>query len=230
MKKVKRGDIPGSLRRNAAKWTKDLLRAINKSKKSGESVPHKYYDRYRKADVKKALINIYGVGDFTYCCYCESVINDVSFEHIEHRMPKNQSPQKYPKQAFEWKNLHLSCGKCNEYKGTQYDEINPILDATKNPIKKHLGYELSNTNGVYRETLSDRGATTVEHAGLDRPQLRTARLTVWIETIKAIDIIRELGDDPRVYTKINMLRDLTKQEHGSLVEYLLDKHKVGTAQ
>lgn len=229
MRNVTRGPLPDKLRKNAKKWTNELLKEIKKSKLTGEKVPDKYYIKYKQDDVKKELKRMYGDGDVCYCCYCESIIDDVSYEHIEHRMPKNKTKDKYPKKAFDWDNLHLSCEKCNINKGKQYDEKHPILDATKGIIKEHLGYALSPSKGVYRETLTERGTTTVKHTNLDRPSLRMARLRVYNVTVLAIEEIKRLGDDPRIYTKIKMLRDMSMgEEHGSLIEHLLDKSNIGT--
>ena len=227
MRKVRRGPLPEALRKNSKRWTRELLKAIEDSKVSGEKVPDKYYDKYKHNDVKEELLRMYGDGEFCYCCYCESIINDVSYEQIEHRMPKKKSKDMYPKKTFDWNNLHLVCGKCNGKKGNKYDVKHPILDATKDSIKTHLGYKLSAAGkGVYRETLTKRGITTVEHADLDRSSLRKARLKVWLAINLAIDEIDRLGSDPRVYTSKRMLRDMTKDEHGSLIEFLLDERAI----
>ena len=230
MRNVVRGPLPEALRKNSKRWTRELLKEIGKSNKTGIKVPDKYYNRYKHDDVKEKLMRMYGDDDFCYCCYCESIIDDVSYEHIEHRMPKNKTKRKYPEKTFVWDNLHLSCEKCNTKKGTQYNEIHPILDATgKDLIKKHLGYQVSETGqGVYRETLTKRGTTTVEHADLDRKTLRLARLKVYHATIKAIKEIRRLGNDSRIYTRIKMLRDKSKEEHGSLIEHLLDEWDISS--
>lgn len=231
MRNVKRGPLPEALRKNSGRWTRELLKAIEGSKKSGEKVPDKYYNKYKHDDVKEELMRMYGDGDCCYCCYCESIINDVSYEQIDHRLPKKKSKDKYPEKTFDWNNLHLSCGKCNGKKGNKYDEKHPILDATNESesLKTHLGYKLSADKGVYRETLSERGITTVEHADLDRASLRNARLILWHATTTAIDEIKRLGSDPRVYTHKKMLRDMCRNEHGSLIEYLLDKHEITVA-
>ncbi len=228
MRNVTRGPLPDTLRKYSKKWKNELLEEIKKSKLTGEKVPDKYYNQYKQDDVKEELKRMYGDGDFCYCCYCESIIDDVSYEHIEHRMPKNKTKDKYPKKTFDWDNLHLSCEKCNINKGKQYGEQHPILDATKDSIKEHLGYTVSYTGkGVYRETLTERGTTTVKHTDLDRGTLRIARLKVYHATIMAIKEIIRLGDDPRVYTKTKMLRDKSQEEHGSLIEHLLDEWNIG---
>ena len=229
MRNVSRGSLPDTLRKNSKKWTKELLEEIKKSKQTGKNVPDKYYNKYKQDDVKKELKSMYGDGDFCYCCYCESIIDDVSYEHIEHRMPKNTTKDKYPENTFDWGNLHLSCEKCNINKGKRYDEKHPILDAIKDTIKEHLGYKVSPSGkGVYRETLTKRGLTTVKHADLDRSTLRMGRLRVFHATIEAINEIIRLGEDSRVYTKTKMLRDKSNEEHGSLIEHLLDKWNIGT--
>jgi len=229
VRNVKREPIPNTLRENAEKWTEELLEAIEKSKKDKSKVPDRFYNHYKQEDVKAALLRMYGDGTLSYCCYCESIINDVSFEHIEHRMPKNQTKDKYPEKTFDWKNLHLSCEKCNNHKRNKFNEQHPILDATKDPIKEHLGYAVSESGkGVYRETITKRGLTTVQDADLDRPALRIARLKVYHVTLKAIKKIILLGNNPRAYTKIKMLCDKTKEEHGSLIEHLLDEWNIGT--
>ena len=146
MRNVSRGPVPDTLRRNAIKWTKELHDAIAKSKRDGKKVPDKFYNKYKKDSIQEALLKMYGDGDFCYCCYCESIIDDVSYEHIEHRMPKNKTKDKYPKKTYDWDNLHLSCEKCNCNKGTKYDEKHPILDATKDSIKEYMGYKVSDSN------------------------------------------------------------------------------------
>ncbi len=195
--------------------------AIAEAKNNGTKVPDRFYNKYKQDDVLEALKRIYGDEDFSYCCYCESIINDVSYEQIEHRMPKRKTLDQYPQKTYDWDNLHLVCGICNGHKGNEYDENEPILDAAVDDIEQHLGYKCK-PKGVYRETLSHRGITTVEHADLDRPSLLTARLKIFVDTVNAIDEIRKLGNDTRVYTAKKALRDTCKGEHGSLIKYLMN--------
>jgi len=226
MRKVIRPrQIPMSLTKHGKRWTKKLLDAIEEAKRNDTKVPDRFYNKYKKNDVLDALKLMYGDKDFSYCCYCESIINDVSYEQIEHRMPKRKTLDKYPENTYDWENLHLVCIICNTHKGNKYDENEPILDAAVNDIEQHLGYKLK-PKGVYRETKSHRGITTVEHADLDRPTLLKARLKIWVETVDAINDIRKLGNDPRVYTAKKALRDTYEGEHGSLIKYLMIDHGV----
>lgn len=217
--------IPRSLTKYGEKWTKKLLDAIEEAKRNDTKVPDRFYNKYKKDDVLDALKRMYGDKDFSYCCYCESIINDVSYEQIEHRMPKRKTLDKYPENTYDWENLHLACGICNGHKDNKYDENEPILDAAVDDIEQHMGYKLK-PQGVYRETLSPRGITTVEHADLDRPALLKVRMKIWVETVNAIGEIRKLSNDPRVYTAKKALRDTCKGEHGSLIKYLMIDHGV----
>ena len=226
MKKVKRLAKPASLQGNTKKWTDELLNAVKNAKKTKTKVPERFYNKYKKEDILRALRNMYGDRNFSYCCYCESIIDDVSYEQIEHRIPKRKTIDKYPEKTYVWENLHLACAKCNGKKGKQYDEKYPILDPTVDDIETHLGYKLDPTNGVYRETLSKRGITTVEHADLDRNSLRIARRKIWHICWETIEEIRKLGDAPKAYTAKKMLRDQCEGEHGSLIQYLMDKYLV----
>lgn len=224
MKNVIRTTKPDSLRRNASKWTGDLLKAIEDLNNNGTPVPKILYGRYKKPDVLDNLKRMYGDSDVTcLCCYCESAIQVVSYPQIEHRKPKSI----YPESTFDWDNLHLVCEKCNGPKGNKYNEQASILDAVVDiPIKKHLGYKLSITKGIYRETLSDRGITTVKHADLDRFDLLRARLKVYLSMTEAVQEIKDLGNNPKAYTAKKILRDKCSEEYGSLIEWFLARSSI----
>lgn len=213
MKNVNRKSKPESLVNYASTW-KDLLL---KAKDEGKSFDY-LLNNYRKDDIRETLEKMYSDDYGCYCCYCEGQIDEVSFEQIEHRKPKSI----YPEYAFDWDNLHLACQKCNTNKRDKWNEVNEILDAVLDPIKDHLGYEVD-FHGVYRLTLSNRGITTVEHADLNRASLLKGRTRVYQETMKAVDNIRSLGDDPRTYTDIRMLRDFVSGKYGSVIDWIINK-------
>lgn len=60
MRAVKRPEIPQSLKRNADKWTKDLLEEINRVGVYAK-VPDKYKNKYNQTDVKKLLAQMYKI-------------------------------------------------------------------------------------------------------------------------------------------------------------------------
>ncbi len=170
MRNVDRGSKPASLVKNAATWTRELLQEIKNAESDGTKVEDKYYSKYNKADVKKALEAMYG----RRCCYCEAQVRVVTKGHIEHRKPK-KGPNAFPKLTFEWDNLHLACPACNQAKGKKWNAANEILDAVNDrPIAAHLTYEIEGV-GVFRSATptSRRGKTTVEPADLNNVRWRS---------------------------------------------------------
>ncbi len=221
MKNVNRVSEPSILRENSKKWTDDLLAAIDNYKKNGVIIPPKVKNRYKKKDVLDALKRMYSDGYGTcFCCYCESPIEDVGYPHIEHRKPKDKDL--FPKETFNWRNLHLACEKCNKNKGIQWDISNQILDAVKDkPIEKHLGYKVTYPEGVYVETITQRGVTTEKHTDLNREPLRIARLKILNSIKESVDIIKASSNEPRAYTAKQMLFDKCSGIHGSLIAWAL---------
>jgi hypothetical protein len=172
-------------------------------------VPAKFYNRYNRPDVLGTLESMYR----GLCCYCESRIGDVAFGHIEHRRPK----RRYPGSCFDWDNLHLACPKCNIAKGDKYDPRAEILDAVKDvPISKHMTYRLQ-----WREPISSRGKTTVEHADLNRPELLEARMRVLLAALRLIEKLNLEPNDPAAARVRKELESYASEEHGSLIQHAI---------
>lgn len=210
MRNVRRLEKPASLANYAARWTRELLDAIQEAEGKDAKVPDKYYDRYKRKNVKEVLDRMYQ----GLCCYCEAVIGVVSFGHIEHRRPK----RRYPNSCFDWGNLHLACEKCNKAKGNKYDKSAEILDAVKDvPISEHLTYDIE-----WRSPLTPRGETTEQHAGLNRERLRNARLKVLCEALRLIKKINTEPNDPAACVTKARLTSLCNQEYGSLISYAME--------
>jgi hypothetical protein len=109
----------------------------------------------------------------------------------------------------------------------KWNTIDEILDAVHDiPIEDHLGYKVEFPEGIYRETLSGSGITTVEHAGLDRKPLRTARLVIWQKMQEKITEINSFKDGPRKYTAKKILNDKCEGIHGSLIKWILNKNGI----
>ena len=216
MRNVSRSSKPRSLSQNARQWTTELLAEIRRSKQSGRPVPDSYYDKYRKDDVRDALVNMYG----GYCCYCEGRIGDVSYYHIEHRKPKRE----FPRDTFNWENLHLSCVVCNTAKNEKWNKRESILDAVDDvPITDHLTYR-EGESGVRRWPLSARGTTTVEHAQLDRTSpanLPWRRAEILLETLRVIREIKVAPQSPENRAKRRELVAKTTGEYGSLIAWAM---------
>lgn len=163
MHKVDRLAQPESLKKNAKKWTVDLLAEVPKHSTFND-IPQKFVDKYRQEDVKQTLHEMFE----GQCCFCESPIGVQVFERIEHLMPKS----KFPHLCFEWSNLNYSCEVCNspKYKGDKWDDENPILDPTFDEIKNYLEIDIE-TAKILSINNDLRAKTTIEHTGLNREGL-----------------------------------------------------------
>lgn len=224
MREVSRGPRPASLTRNAAAWTRALLDArAEEARDPQKKVTDTVWNRYRQPDVKEALEAMYA----GCCCYCDASIGEVAPEHIEHLKPKS----KFPELAFEWENLHLSCPRCNTFKSNEYDERNPILDPARDrPLTEHLSYEEpeSGHDGMFCKANSERGATTIRHARLDRSKLCRRRLDVYLTTLKVTNLINRDRTHPNVpFVKRALLRK-TRRQFGSVIAFAIDVTGIDT--
>ena len=138
-------------------WTEEYKKWQN-----DEDVPDAAKNRYNQSEIKEKLIEETN----GKCAYCESKIGGVSYEHIEHIKPKS----KYHDLVVEWKNLTLSCQKCNNNKGKEYDEdcmpLNPYDDDPSN----HL-----DAAGPMISVTSPRGQYTKNLLDLNRDKLLEER-------------------------------------------------------
>lgn len=214
MRNVNRTPMPGILQRNANRWTEELLNALIEARKSGRKVSPSRWRRYDHKEVRLALSRMYG----GLCCYCESRIADVAYEHIEHRQPKKQFPQF----TFSWDNLNLACPQCNGAKGELWDPVNEILDAVRDvPITEHLEYKVTKM-AVYLNAATQRGAVTLIHTNLNRESLLQTRQKVFNEAYVTVTEIRRIelqeGNSPRATIAKNFLTELFQGEHGSLIK------------
>ncbi len=187
MKNVTRIEAPRSFRDRATEWTLKLHRKLKEGKASDY-----YYDLYNqkhtraiRSDMEDSLLTMYSM----MCCYCEASTQKKQGE-IEHLRPK----KKFPLRTYDWTNLHWVCGECNGSKLEKYDDVNPILDPSELELIDHhielridadmLWLWLLNKND------SPRGYTTIEHAGLNREILKTARMKIYLKTQELIKAIR----------------------------------------
>lgn len=148
------------------------------------------------------------------CAYCESVITGIDYGDIEHIEPKKKVPEK----TFEWTNLTISCGKCNQNKGQYYNEslslINPYTD---NPEEEIIFL------GPYPSPRSDRALLTVKKLKLDRVELFERR-TEYIKKIQPLINLYLNTSDKEL--KIMIYQDLieyTKEnrEYSSMMKCIL---------
>ncbi|MFA5170446.1 MAG: HNH endonuclease [Sulfuriferula sp.] len=134
---------------------------------------------YKHPDNKKAL----ATASSNKCMYCESDIAHIDYGDVEHIKPKAEG--QYPHLAYEWSNLGLACGKCNNIKSDKYFAIAPFLDPYAENPEDHLialGAIIAQRNG------SVRGEITIKEIGLNRPELlekRSERMTTIMVALNA---------------------------------------------
>lgn len=212
MRNVIRTSRPPALTRNSRRWRDEYLAAIA----AGDVVLIKRRrTRYNHKEVRGALDSMYR----NLCCYCESHVGPVKADQIEHRMPI----ELFPRNGFDWNNLHLACVGCNGAKSDKWDAANPILDAvTDVPIEDHLDYECSET-GVRRIWKTSRGYTSASHANLNREKLRGARNEVMIKVVGVIqEILGRLANDANDAQALNrrtQLEEMYTGPYGSMIRW-----------
>lgn len=153
---------------------------------------------YGAIDVKTSLLTLQS----GKCCFCEARMLHVDDGDVEHFRPKGMWKQgngadiHYPGYywlAYDWNNLYLSCGKCNQRNKLSKFPIDPnstraldhnddislevplfvdpgdLNDDPENHIEFHNQYISPKT---------DKGLSTITEIGLDRPELDEDRWSV----------------------------------------------------
>ena len=121
------------------------------------------------------------------CAYCEARINDVSYTHIEHKLPK----KKHPHLVCEWDNLTIGCPRCNTNKGDYDDPACQVLDPHIDDVEREIAFfgPLALPRGGARARL------TVRRLGLNRKDLIFNRAEVLQRLDDLLDLVERAGDD-----------------------------------
>jgi hypothetical protein len=145
------------LQRNEEQWTSQYLAARGTDREKAS-------ERWRDPEIKRALRE----ETAQKCAYCEALIEDVSYPHVEHIVPKAL----YPELAHRWTNLTLACPQCNGSKGSFYDPIAGILDPYVDLIDNFIFFY----GTIVRWKLGAvRGEVTVRSLKLNRLDLVRSR-------------------------------------------------------
>lgn len=177
-------------------WKQELMTFVRDNKPIPKSVSNKY----SHPEIKSKLLEETN----HKCAYCESKITAIDYGDIEHIEPKKKVPQK----TFEWNNLTIACGKCNQNKGEYYNPhlslINPYIE---NPEEEFVFL------GPYISPRTPRAEITVKQLKLDRVELYERR-TSYIDMIqplinlylrtKDLELKKLTFHDLLNYTKSNM--------------------------
>jgi uncharacterized protein (TIGR02646 family) len=158
---------------------------------------------YAHSSVKIALIK----AQHKKCCFCERLIGEDG--DIEHFRPKSAYRQKpkpalnYPGYywlAYDWENLYLSCGPCNQRHKKNWfpivsqknraqlnnNDCSLEMPLLINPSEENPSQHISFRGEIpYARPKSKKGETTIALLKLDRPILNQARLN-HLEMIKQL--------------------------------------------
>ncbi|MBN8422280.1 MAG: HNH endonuclease [Verrucomicrobia bacterium] len=172
MIRINKGDIPPILAANAVAWRDQLLGYLA----ARQSVPTTLATAYNHLEIKNALRN----EARRKCMYCEGVVEDVAYEHIEHLRPK--APTKFPELTYEWGNLGLACPACNVSKGDDFDDNCAHIDPyNEDPADFFQGFGPM----VFPRLGNARAELTAESVKLNRPGLMEQRA----ERLKGIQLL-----------------------------------------
>lgn len=160
---------------------------------------------YGHKNVKDSLIGIQGYK----CCFCESKIGHIDDGDVEHFRPKagwvqdEESINKpgYYWLAYDWDNLLLSCGKCNQRFKRNYFPLSTEIRALSHndsvddeePIFIHPGNENAEMFITFNEEIPKevdgnvRGQQTIKKLQLDRDGLNEQRKS-------KLDMVRDIYD------------------------------------
>lgn len=163
MIKLTKGNKPNILVERSEVWRDELVDYIRR----GVKIPKTVASRYNNDEVKSALKKECS----SKCMYCESKVDHVAYEHIEHIKPK--AIKKFPELTFEWSNLGLACPICNGNKGDEYEEDNAIINPyVDNPEDFIFAYGVH----IFAKPGQSRADLTIRLLDLNRPELIEQRL------------------------------------------------------
>jgi uncharacterized protein (TIGR02646 family) len=135
-------------------------------------------NKYRHPQISNALKTMFKAK----CAFCESKIDHISYQNIEHFFPKVD----YPEKCFDWNNLLAACGVCNSpaYKGTKFPVttlgdtiINPCEDQPDDFFEFAIEADDNSPTGFIAKVLpkNERAEITEETLGLNRIPLLKMR-------------------------------------------------------
>ena len=150
---LQKGAPPQVLIVEGGRWTDDYVAAVAR----GEQ---KKYERWRHADVVKALRDETG----GRCVYCEASVDDVSYPHVEHLLPKSL----FPGRAHDWENLAWACERCNKSKGDYHHDVLGVVNPFAEDPTEFLFFAGAM---VFAEPGKTRGKVTVTKLRLNREGL-----------------------------------------------------------
>ncbi|MDJ0105555.1 HNH endonuclease [Rhodococcus erythropolis] len=171
MRNLTKRKAPDILIKNGARWTKEYI-------ESKGSENEKKAEKWRHDEIKAALAE----ETFEKCVYCESIMADITYPHVEHIVPKG----KFPELAHKWDNLTWSCPICNNNKREYYNShaaiLNPFVDTIDNHLRFHgdfVDFQLGSIRGEITINKLDLNRMTLVEARIERLKKVKAMLERW---------------------------------------------------
>jgi uncharacterized protein (TIGR02646 family) len=154
------------------------------------------------------------------CAYCEGIYIGGAYMDVEHYRPKakvaedQQNHPGYYWLAYDWRNLLLSCSKCNSGKGKMNrfpingqracspgDSLEAEDPLLLNPYQgfKTKDHFTFGTNGIIAGK-TGKGTATVNICDLNREELQTSRQREWEKTKARLFMVLIGGGDKKIIT------------------------------
>ena len=140
------------------------------------------------------------------CAYCEGLISDVAYAHIEHKLPK----RKHPTLVCAWDNLTIVCPRCNTNK-SDYDEPEcPLLDPYVDDVEEEVAFggPLALPRG------GARASVTITRLQLNRTGLLFARSEALKRLYSLLDLVERAANEPDLLRALWLEVDLLTAEMG----------------
>lgn len=214
MRKLTKDSKPAVLVANEVAWRVEFQGYVNPSTgRIGKGAP----SRYRHQQIRDSLRS----ETSEKCAYCESLLRHVSFDHIEHILPKARRPDL----VVEWSNLTLACEVCNTNKGAYHKPHAPLLHPYEDDAESEIGFlgPMAHANG------HSAGYRTIRKCKLNRKALVLRRMTVLNQVEQLLRHASTLGDPVAKEMILEEVEELAADdaEYASVVRRYLQARNPG---
>lgn len=203
MRKLTKASKPPILVANEHAWRTEFMSFVDPTTgRISRSAP----DHYRHHEIRDALRH----ETAEKCAYCESHLLHVSYDHIEHILPKSRRPDL----VVEWGNLTLACQVCNTNKGKYFKPHAPLLHPYVDQAEDEIGFQgpMATADG------HSAGYRTIRKCKLNRKSLVLRRLAALNQVEQLLrqagsladpiaremimDEVREMAEDSAEYASV----------------------------
>lgn len=206
MKPLSKVAVPQILQAKGSDWTSAYVSA-----EPGDG--RRPHEKWRHPEIREAL----RVETLAKCAYCEAVVDDVSFPHVEHIRPKS----KFPELAHDWSNLTTACERCNVAKGDYFEVGAELVNPYADDVPVHLR---SSGPLIDWRKGDERAELTVSRLGLNRAELVAARARRMISVRNLIERWHASSGSLRAALESAIRLDALEGEFTQTVTAFLEEH------